>query len=216
MASRLPYAFVQLRALDPGQADRILKGGGLLIDLRGIDDYLARHIQGSIPLLYEAGPGLSSRARDLLPLDARLVLVEDETSPLEDAAASFRGKGFDVAGFLPGGVDADPGPFRYAGTPVMKVEDAEPELTLLDVADPGTRAPERKVFIPAELLWERHGELGDVRRIGVLAGWGVRAASAVGILERLGFGDIFFVRTRPAGDRPPQADPLVFRAGGPP
>src|SRR5947208_1159137 len=111
-----------LRNLAPDRVRQILDDGGLGIDLRPTDDYLARQAPGTLPLLYEAGPGLGGPAAELQP--------------------------------------------------------------------PGA--------------------------IGVLAGWGVWAAAAVGILEKLGFRKITFVRTRRPGEKPPQAEPVVFRAGGPP
>src|SRR6266487_3747910 len=98
-----------LRSLTAERVLEILAGSGLAVDLRPTDAYLAKHVPGSVPLLFEPGPGLGSRARDLLPLDARLVFLEDGTSPLERAADSLRGKGYEVVGYLPGGVDAWPG-----------------------------------------------------------------------------------------------------------
>jgi len=206
-----------LRNLAPERVRQILDGGGLGIDLRPTDDYLARHVPGTIPLLYEAGPGLGGRARDLLPLDSRLVLLDDGVFPLDKAADSFRGKGFEVLGYLAGGVDA--WPETPVSTPQTPLAEAPVELVLIDVADPGTLIPaERSALarIPADCLWERAGELHPTWAIGVLAGWGVRAAAAVGILEKLGFRRLTFVRTRRPGEKPPQAEPVVFRAGGPP
>jgi rhodanese-related sulfurtransferase len=206
-----------LPSLPPERVQRILDAGGLGVDLRSVDGYLARHAAGTIPLLYEAGPGLGGRARDLLPLDARIVLLADGTSPLDKAADSFRGKGFEVVGYVEGGVDAWPG--EPVGTPQTSLADAPVELVLIDVADPGTLLPPERgaqARIPAERLWARAEELHPTWAIGVLAGWGVRAAAAVGILEKLGFGRITFVRTRRPGEKPPMAEPAVFRAGGPP
>lgn len=201
-----------LRALDAEQAGAILDRGGLLIDLRPVEDHLARHIRGSVPLLFEAGPGLGTRARDLLPLGGPLALLEDGTSPLDDAAASLRGKGFEVVGYLP----ADGWPEEaVAATPAAPIEGAGPDLTLLHVGDPGAIVPEGVLRIPAEHLWGRAGELDPAAPLGILAGWGVWAAAAIGILERLGFGDLTFVRTRPRGAAPPMAGPEAFRVGGP-
>jgi rhodanese-related sulfurtransferase len=205
-----------LRALDPEKILRVVGQGGLLIDLRAVDDYLARHVRGSIPLLFERGPGLSGRARDLLPLDARLVLIEDGTSDLEDAAASFRGKGFDVAGYLKSD-QAEAPPLQTVSTPDVSINYRDARLVLLDVADPGTLdRPEGTILIPAETLWQQARELDPGSMLGILAGWGVRAASAIGILENLGFQNLTFVRTRARGAKPPMAGAGMFRIGGPP
>jgi rhodanese-related sulfurtransferase len=193
----------------------LLERGGLLIDLRPIDDYLDRHVRGSVPLLYEAGPGLGGRARDLLPLDARLLLLQDADSPLEDAAASFRGKGFDVVGLIEGGVSAWPFS-EVTSTPSVSADQWQENYELINVVDPGTIRSGPSLFIPVETLWTRTSELDPTFRYGVLAGWGVRAAAAVGILEKLGFTRLTFVRTRPIGATPPMAGPEVFRVGGDP
>jgi rhodanese-related sulfurtransferase len=206
-----------LRSLTVERVRQVLREGGLAIDLRPADAYLDHHVPASIPLLFEAGPGLGSRARDLLPLDAPLILLEDGASDLDRAADSFRGKGFEVVGYRPGGVDSWPG--EPTATPQTTLADAAPDLPLLHVADPGTLVPVERgtlLTIPAERLWDRAGDLDRVSALGILAGWGVRAASAVGILEKLGFTKLTFVRTRPVGERPPMADAQVFRAGGPP
>src|SRR6266849_9619781 len=176
-----------VRSLTPERAQEILRDGGLAIDLRPVDTYLAGHVAGSIPLLFEAGPGLGGRARDLLPLDARLVLLDDDTSPLERAADSFRGKGFDVVGALTGGVKAWAD--RLVTTPVIQLADAPDVLALINVSDPGTALPPGHgvgASIPVERLWDKASELGRSWDLGVLAGYGVRAAAAVGILEKLG------------------------------
>lgn len=203
-----------IRALDERRVRRVLDEDGLLIDLRSTERWLVRHVAGSIPLLFEAGPGLGGRARDLLPLDARLVLLDDGASPLEPAAAALRGKGFEVVGFLPGGVGSWPKP-DVRETPAVPVERAGPDLVLVHVGDPGTLPVPGARRLPAELLWKRAGELDPAARTGVLAGYGVWAAAAVGILERIGFGDLTLVRTRPPGTTPPMAGPEMFRIGGP-
>jgi len=211
-----PRSASVLRNLTPARARELLAGDALAIDLRPVGEYLAGHIHGSIPLLYEAGPGLGGRARDLLPLEARLVLLDDGVSPVERAADSFRGKGFDVVGVLTGGVRAWADPL--VTTPVIQLADTPDVLALINVSDPGTVLPPGQgvgASIPVERLWDKAGEQGRNWDLGILAGYGVRAAAAVGILETLGFTKLTFVRTRRPGERPPMAPPVVFRAGGP-
>lgn len=211
-----PLSASTLRSLTVARAREILAGGALAIDLRPVAEYLQGHIRGSIPLLYEAGPGLGGRARDLLPLDAHLILLDDHVSPVERAADSFRGKGFDVVGSLTTGVGAWPDPLIT--TPIIDIAAAPDVLALINVSDPGTALPPGHsvgASIPVERLWDGAGDLGRSWDLGVLAGYGVRAAAAVGILEHMGFTKLTVVRTRPLGQRPPQAPPVVFRAGGP-
>lgn len=206
-----------LRALRSDRVRQVLEAGGVVVDLRPIHDYLSAHILGSIPLLYEAGPGLGGRARDLLPLDSRILLLEDPTSPLDKAADAFRGKGFEVVGYIAGGVDAwQTGPL--GGTSIIALANTLPDLFLVDVADPGTAIPALRrppLRIPVELLWERVGELDPSKPVGVLAGYGVRAAAAIGILEHLGLRELTYVRTRDIGTKPATAGANFFRAGGP-
>ncbi|MGH2718426.1 MAG: rhodanese-like domain-containing protein [Actinomycetota bacterium] len=205
-----------LRALSADRVRQLVRGEGIVIDLRPPTDYLSAHIPGSIPLLYEAGPGLGGRARDLLPLDARLVILEDATSPLDKAADALQGKGYEVVGYFPGGVAAWPD--AAGGTPVLPLGNAQPGMRLVDVADPGTQPPAGwpgLLRIPAEELWSRSAELDRDERLGVLAGWGVRACAAVGILEHLRFRSLTYVRTRGIGERPAMAPADYFRAGGP-
>ncbi len=201
-----------MKTLDPARVREILASGGLLIDTRAVDEYLASHVDASISIMFEAGPGFGGRARDLLPLEASLVLLTDPQTPLDEAAAMLRGKGLDVAGF------ADGTGLETRSTPTA--EGSPNGLVFVDVRDPGTRPPtttNSALVIPVEHLWTDAGELDKAAHIGLLAGWGVRAATAIGILERLGFAHLTFVRTRPVGARPPVAGPeeQIFRAGGP-
>ena len=200
-----------MKTLDPARVGEILASGGLLIDTRAVDEYLASHIDASISIMFEAGPGFGGRARDLLPLEAALVLLTNPQAPLDEAAAMLRGKGLDVAGF------ADGTGLQARSTPTA--EGVSDGLVMIDVKDPGTRSLVKSgsgLVIPVENLWIDAAELDKSARIGVLAGWGVRAATAIGILERLKFANLTFVRTRPAGSRPPIAGPeeQIFRVGG--
>lgn len=200
------------KSLDPRRVQEILASGGQLIDMRPVDEYLGDHAEGSISIMFEAGPGFGSRARDMLPLDATLVLLNDPNTSFEEAAAMLRGKGLDVAGL------SDGTGLGTRSTPIT--EAASNELVMIDVKDPGARPLSSTAgnaqVIPAERLWTEAAELDKSAHIGVLAGWGVRAATAIGILERLGFEHLTFVRTRPAGARPPTAGPeeQIFRVGG--
>ena len=200
-----------LPRIPAGRAASVLEEG-LALDLRPIPQYLEKHLRGSISILWEQGPGFATRARDLLPLNARLILLEDESSPLQEAASRLRGKGFDVEGYLSAEDLGQLG--KLIPTRSVPIEDAG-SLHLLHVGDPGTVHEGRSVRIPAERLWDGLSELNTSYRIGVLSGFGVRAATAVGILEKFGFKEIVLIRTRSEGAKPRVAGPEVFRVGGP-
>lgn len=203
-----------IRTVEADSVHRILHNG-LLIDLRPVASWLERHVRASISVLYEPGPGFGTRARDLLPLDAHLILLEDESSPIEDAASRLRGKGFDVVGVFSGGIDAWPDRSELATAKVVALDSADKPSILLHVGDPGTNYTGDARSIPTERLWEKSLDASPAEPIGVLAGFGVRAAAAVGILEKLGFTNVMLVRTRPESDRPVTAGADSFRIGGP-
>jgi rhodanese-related sulfurtransferase len=175
-----------------GAAEMVAEGAAF-VDVRPAPAYLEVHIPGSLSLPYEFGPGLASRARDCLPLDVPLVLLDDADADMPHVAASLRGKGFDVIGRVRDGLrewGEAHGPPRSTET----ITQAAPGSTILDVDDPGARAPDNAMRIPLERLWLRVSEItGPVTVVG---GFGLRAALAIGILERSGFGDLYLLQTR--------------------
>jgi rhodanese-related sulfurtransferase len=65
---------------------------------------------------------------------------------------------------------------------------------VLDVGDSGAPKVDDSVRIPIEQLWRRVDEIASAERIAVTAGYGVRAALAVGILERAGIDEVLIWR----------------------
>jgi hydroxyacylglutathione hydrolase len=180
-----------LKSLGLDVADAAVDEGAAFVDLRPIRDYLDVHIPGSLALLYEFGPGLASRARDCLPLSLPLMLLDDGGLDLMNAAASLRGKGFTILGRLEGGVSewaeahGAPASTEVVGAPVEGA-------TVLDVSDPGSPEATGAVTIPIERLWTRVQELEGKGPVVVNAGHGIRAALAVGMLERAGIDVVFW------------------------
>ena len=185
-----------LRRMDFEEAVAQVDAGAAFVDLRNIDSYLDVHIPGSLALLYEFGPGMASRARDCLPIEMPLVLLHEGGVNMSHAAASLRGKGFAVLGEVHDAINAwartrsSP-----ASTEVVRSPHA-PAGVLLDVGDPGAARVEGAVSVPVERLQAGVGELEGASPLVVAAGFGVRAALAVGWLERTGRRDIIFWRSR--------------------
>jgi rhodanese-related sulfurtransferase len=196
-------ALTTLKKLGFDEALQLVGDGAAFVDLRPIDEYLDVHIPGSIPLLYENGPGMAARARDCIPLSLELIiseppgLAEDEVA---NAAASLRGKGFTVAGKV---ADAINGWVKTRATPASTelFEGVDPPVgTLLAVGDPGAQVRSEALHIPVETLWSKIHDVPRGQTVVVTAGFGVRAALAIGILELHGLTDVAVWR-RPLTDR---------------
>jgi rhodanese-related sulfurtransferase len=187
----------QLHALDFDDALAEVDSGGAFVDVRPVQEYLDVHIPGSLELLYEFGPGFAGRARDCLPLDLRLILLDLGYGDPQNAAAALRGKGFDVAGTVSDGINLWAST-RGApiSTEVVEGDRASGGIAV-DVGDPGAGRCEGARRIPLEHLWEGAEELSGAERVVVVAGVGVRAALAVGILERRGIKEVAYWKQNP-------------------
>lgn len=184
-----------LKTLSLDHAIHELNAGALFVDLRATRVYLAAHIPRSIALLYEDGPGMPSRARDCLPLEAPLILEDAPRADMANAAAALRGKGFEVLGHVEDALDAwRARGIRLATTEV--VQTPPPGEVVLDVGDPGAAPPEDALRVPVESLWGAIDEFQGIDHVIVAAGYGVRAAIAVGMLERADITKIELWRTR--------------------
>lgn len=180
--------------LDEGM-EHLDEGGAALADLRPVESYLESHIPGSLALVYEFGPGLAGRARDCLPLDLGLILLDPGDVDLGNAAAALRGKGFTVVGALEDALEGWSESRGALGSTEVISERDPASGQVLDVGDPGAAAPDDATSIPIERLYGRAGELEGVSRVTLAAGYGVRAALAVGILEQHKVEEIVFWRT---------------------
>jgi rhodanese-related sulfurtransferase len=180
------------------EAMHLVEDGAAFVDLRRIDEYLDVHIPGSLALLYEFGPGMAARARDCLPLSLPLILSDPGGLDIDHAANSLRGKGFTVLGRVDDAINrwAQATGGTPASTEVVRAPNA-PKGTVLDVGDPGaTVGSPAGMRIPIERLWSRIDDVAGLERVVLAVGYGVRAALAVGILERAGIPDVVFWRTR--------------------
>jgi rhodanese-related sulfurtransferase len=170
-------------------------GGAAFVDLRQVDPYLDVHIPGSLCLVYEWGPGLAARARDCLPLDLPMVLMELDDLDYVHAAASLRGKGFTVIGKTRDPINNWAAARGVPASTEVISRTVQGTGTVLDVGDPGADEMEDALHIPIDQLWRRAGEVKDATRVAIVSGYGVRAALAVGILERAGIKEILFWRS---------------------
>jgi rhodanese-related sulfurtransferase len=190
-----------LKDLDFDEALAFVEAGAAFTDLRPTQEYLDVHVPGSLALVYEYGPGMASRARDCLPLSLPLILLGGPEANLLNAAAALRGKGFRVLGHAAEAVNAWVERGRVLASTEVVSGAGAPAGILLDVGDPGTAPTEGAVRIPIERLWTRVDEVGNGSPVVIVAGYGVRAGLAVGMLERSGREEI--VLWRRAASLPP-------------
>lgn len=179
-----------LRELEADEARAAFAAKTALVDMRPVDAYLGSHVHTSLSLSYERGPGFAGRARDCLPLDLPLILIDDGAGDPMLAAASLRGKGYRVSGVVARAALDD----GWALASCATLSGSEPpDGFVLDVGDPGApEMPEVSTRIPVDRLWAIAEEIRDEPRVVLLAGKGVRAALAVGILEGAGVREIAF------------------------
>jgi rhodanese-related sulfurtransferase len=126
-----------------------------------------------------------------------LILLDLGRGDLQNAAAALRGKGFDVAGTVADGINLWA---LTRGSPISTevVEgDRASGGIAVDVGDPGAGHCEGARRIPLEHLWEGVEDLSGAERVVVVAGVGVRAALAVGILERRGVKEVAYWKQDP-------------------
>ena len=186
-----------LKTLDFDEAMAAVDQGAAFVDLRPTAAYLDVHVPGSLGLLYEFGPGMAQRARDCIPLSVPLVMLDLDHGELVHATAALRGKGFTVLGEVDDGINAWA---ERRGTPAsteITLGFSRPEGTVLDVGDPGAEHATDAMVVPIERLWSRAHEFAGVQRVVIVAGYGVRAALGVGMLERAGAGEVVVWKTRP-------------------
>jgi rhodanese-related sulfurtransferase len=186
-----------LLELEFEEAKAAVEGGAAFVDLRPSRDYLDVHIPGSLGLMYEFGPGMAGRARDCIPLEVPLVLLDDGESDCIHAAASLRGKGFEVLGKVTDAINKWTEVGSVKSTEVVTGDDTS-NATILDVGDPGSIRSDGSLRVPVERLWMKAPELARQSPIIVIAGFGVRAALAVGILERAGAEVMVWMRRKSA------------------
>ena len=185
-----------LRSLSLSEAIPHVDAGAAFVDLRDVRSYLEVHIPGSLSLLYETGPGFQSRARDCVPLEVTLILMARDGVEMVHAASSLRGRGFNVVGVVDDAVNEWA---KWCGTPASTetYRGPRPRRSLvLDVSDPGVVGAEDATSIPVEQLWGRVHEIAAEPKVVVASGYGVRAALAVGILERGGVKETIVWDTR--------------------
>ena len=177
---------------------KVEKTGGVILDVRTPDAFGGVHISGAFNI--GAGPNLSLWAGWVLPYEADIFLVGDDTSSnLEEVRKSLVRVGHDrIVGFLQNGINSWIAVgYEQAHLPQISVLELNEAVSdggaVLDVRSPG----EWKVghiasalHIPLGDVSQRLGELPQSTQLNVICGSGYRSSIACSILQKAGFSEI--------------------------
>jgi hydroxyacylglutathione hydrolase len=181
--------------LSPQAVDEFRADDALVVDVRSDREFDESHIAGAI-WIPVARPGFGTKLAWIARPGRPVVLAGRDDDDALRAARLATAVGIHAAGFLRGGMDA----WNGQGLPVERMErlpavdlparlDAEPDLRLLDVRE---RHEWESGHVPGALCtpWHDLVELPDGiepdRPLAVMCATGPRAATAAGLLARLG------------------------------
>ena len=182
-------------AISPGSAATAIRAGGVMIDLRGANEFAAAHPLGALNLAF--GKKVGYWAGYVLPNDARVVLLAPGQREAMDAARQLIRIGVSrIDGYINGGFDA----WRNAGLAtssfaVTNVQDLTAAIASTNpplVVDVRTTREwnaghvEGAVHIPLGELARRASELPRDRTVATMCEGGYRSSLAASVLSRAG------------------------------
>jgi len=184
-----------LDALAPAAVHEMLEHGGVVIDVRPADAFIAAHLPGAINI------GLSGQfatwAGIVLGLHADPVLVADSDEHVHEARMRLARIGIDdVRGYLAGGMDA----WRKAGYETASLPEIEPIEAASHVSDPNWQVLdvrrsgewddghiEGATLAPLDGFRQGLPTLDRNKRVAVHCKGGYRSVIAASILQRVGY-----------------------------
>lgn len=199
LRTRVLKGLPRLHALTPRQVQEQMEQGVLALDARSARQFAAAHIPKAygIPL----NTPLNTWAGWVIPFNAPLLLIEDDSSKREQAMRQLFRIGYDeIRGYLDGGMVAwQAEGFPVARVPVMSVGELYntranlPALAVLDVRqDAEWRAGhfEGAIHIEGGQLDKGELALAKEQAIVVHCGHSDRSTVAISLLERRGYQNV--------------------------
>lgn len=178
------------------------RAGGLIVDGRTPEDYAAGHAAGAIGVTLGSS-GFGTKAAWLASEGKELLLVGQDDAEAEQMVDLLGSVGLSAGASLAGGFSA----WRAASLPVESLGQVDvpelaelmrghTELQLLDVRGADEWAESRipgSVHLPYHDLITTMPDLDRSLPVAAICSSGKRAAMAVGLLQRGGFGDVIHV-----------------------
>jgi hydroxyacylglutathione hydrolase len=188
----------ELSSIEPAELKTLLEEGGIALDVRAGEKFVAGHVPGSVNIALSGQ--FASWAGALLGLAARPVLIAESEEAVAEARMRLARIGLeDARGFLKGGVDA----WRNAGLPLATISQigvegvseklGEGRLQVLDVR----REPEWEgghiggaFWWPLDNFKVAPPEIDHNIPIAVHCKGGYRSVIACSLLQRAGFRNV--------------------------
>ncbi|MEO6805162.1 MAG: MBL fold metallo-hydrolase [Edaphobacter sp.] len=192
-----------LPAPKPLRAPEVLRlqaEGAIVVDTRPAMEFAVAHVPGSLHIAL-SGQYASWAAR-ILGLDARIILVGEDTDQLRESQLRLARVGIEhvdayleggITGWIQSGYELDYIP-QISVQELAELEEKEKDhLAILDVREPGeieTGAIEGSIRIPLGQLAEHTAEIDPTKLLVVHCKGGYRSAIATSILRRAGHREI--------------------------
>lgn len=190
-----PPAPAPLTSIDVAQR---LDHGALVLDVRAPADFGRGHIPGAINVFVDGGQ-FGTRVGFVTPASAELLLVLPSESDMARVSEALAVVGFDVAGYLAGGMEA----WQASDADVATIPQIPPEalagrletdgpITVLDVREHEEWARGHiadAVHLPFHRVARQLARLPD-QRVAIVCGSGIRSSIAASLLRRAGRTDV--------------------------
>ena len=181
-----------MRALEVHEVEAKLAGGSVLIDLRPTHAFAREHIEGAVNLQFSPAD-FADRAEMVLPSDVSMITCADTDATARSGVEILSEAGFDVDGFLSGGLSSWVEAGRaHTFMPVISADDLNASTGELQVIDARESYEYRSGHIAgARLLssmeaWKRVEEIPLTGVYAVVCGDQVRSSLVASILRRSG------------------------------
>lgn len=179
--------------MTPQDVKQAVDDGAIPLDLRTPRPFAERHLPGAVNLQFNRAD-LADRAEMLLPPDRTYVVHARPDAIAKIAVKLLQDAGFDMAGYLEGGLEAwEAAGYDTETLAILSVKELHDKMGDLQVVDVREGFEFRHSHIPGAVsapwteTWEKRADLPGDRTLAIVCGDEVRSAAAASILKRTGY-----------------------------